>query len=735
MGVSDMTSGELGPRWLRGMGARSVVLASAAVTSVLSALALVPGLPDIFFDDLQELTAAGGSALALLIAGRRNERPGRGLTLAMAAALGSAFVGMIAWDLSHDLGEWLSSAGNVVFVGGAILGVATIARAIFGSVSRESLTGVLIDTLIVFLAGVAVVAAFWQQSMVGPKDRVASMGAVFLVAAAASSAFGLFSRGIGWSAPGPWILLLGGLVLGTSWLMWAGGLASPSTVDVWDFTFSAGLLLIAYGVLGWDTSPSSGPAFERLGTVLGSLLPVGAIFGSLALFAVLRESNSADLLAVAVAAVIVTSAIRQLHLFSRETRARRAVATRTAELQSAMSALELEIGERQRLEDEREAMQVRMAENQRLESIGRLAGGIAHDFNNLLTAIRGYADLAALRLPAGDEAHEDIAALRHATDQAADLTAQLLAFSRNQRLRPSVVNLNEVVSRAEPLLRRLIGEHVQLEIRPQADLRPVLADASQIESIIVNLAVNARDAMESGGRLVIETRNVELDDRSDIVQAEVVPGSYAMVSVADTGAGMNEATLSHIFEPFFTTKETGKGTGLGLAVVYGTIRQSGGYIGVTSAPGQGTTFRIYLPATNQARPAGEDRQVAARSHRVGRETILVVEDEAPVRAMIAAALRRWGYSVVAVRDGEEAMAEVERGTDFGVLLTDIVMPGTSGLDLADKVLSRCPNVRVICMSGYTPPSIGRALDPQVRFLAKPFTLGKLEQLMRDVLGD
>jgi signal transduction histidine kinase/CheY-like chemotaxis protein len=731
-----MTSGEMQPRRrVLEIGSRAVLLISAAVTLVISVLALVAGPLDLLFDDAQELTAAGGPALALAMAGRRDERPGRALSLAMAAALGSAFAGMIAWDLAHDLGAWLSSVGNVVFVAGAFLGVATIAWAIFGAIPRDRLTGVAIDTLIVFLAGVTVVAAFWQESLVGPQDRVAAIGAVLLVAAAASGAFGLFGRGIGWSTPGPWILLLGAMVLGTSWLMWAGGMASPSTVDVWDFVFSAGLLLIAFGVLGWDTTPSSGPAFERLGTVLGSLLPVGAIFGSLALFALIRESNSADLLAFAVAAVIVASAIRQLHLFSQEARARNALVMRTTELQSAMSALRLEIGERQRLESEREEMQLRMAESQRLESIGRLAGGIAHDFNNLLTAIRGYADLAGLRLPPGDQGHEDIAALRHATDQAADLTAQLLAFSRNQRLRPSVLDLNEVVNRAEPLLRRLIGEHVELTVNAQADLWPVLADASQIESIIVNLAVNARDAMESGGRLTIETANVELDERSDVAQAEVVPGPYAMVAVSDTGVGMDEATLSHIFEPFFATKSTGKGTGLGLAVVYGTVRQSGGYVGVLSAPDKGTTFRIYLPPTKAIGPAGEDRAAAPRAHRVGRETILVVEDEAPVRAMIATALQRWGYSVVAVRDGEEALAEVGRGTDFGVLLTDIVMPGTSGLDLADKVLSRCPNVRVICMSGYTPPNLGPALDPQVRFLAKPFTLGKLEQLMREVLGD
>jgi signal transduction histidine kinase/CheY-like chemotaxis protein len=714
---------------------REIVVGAAALATIGAILACLGGAYALLFDNLQELVAAGGGALALGVAGRRSDGP-RGLGIAVAVALGAACLGMLAWDLSHGIGTVLAAAGDVIFVVGACVGVIAVGRAVFGGIQRDRLISVAIDTLIVLLAGIAVVAALWRTSVVAPGDRTASVGAVILISASAGCAFGLFARRVGWSTPGPWLVLVGATTVGASWLMWIGNPAAPTSVDLSDFMFSAGLLLIAYGVVIWDVRPSQSSAFQRVTVIFNSLLPVAAIVGSLGLLAVTRGPDFADLLGAATSAVIVTSAVRQLHLYSRESRARSALVTRTAELQTALASLELEIGERRRLEAEREAMQERMRESQRLESIGRLAGGVAHDFNNLLTAIRGYADLAGLRLPADDEGQADIEAVRHASDQAASLTGQLLAFSRNQRLTPSVVDLGEVVSGAEPLLRRLLGERIELVVQRADDLWPVLVDSSQFESIIVNLAVNARDAMESGGRLTIETANVVLDNDHTRVHAEVASGPYAMVAVSDTGKGMDAATLARIFEPFFTTKAKGKGTGLGLATVYGTVRQSGGYISVSSELRRGTTFHIYMPRTEITEAVDEPRAPVA-TPRTGHATILVAEDEDAVRSMIASALEHWGYTVLAVRSGEEALQEVEANpSEIGVLLTDVVMPGISGLELIKRARQRRPSLRAICMSGYTPLTLELGRQTQdVTFMAKPFTLPRLEEAIRELLGD
>ena len=418
---------------------------------------------------------------------------------------------------------------------------------------------------------------------------------------------------------------------------------------------------------------------------------------------------------------------------------RQALADRTIELQSAVASLETEIAERRRLEEERESMQARMVESQRLESIGLLAGGVAHDFNNLLTAITGYAELASGRLAFDADAQEDLAGVRLAADQAAALTRQLLAFSRRQPLRPTVVDVGDVIVKVEPLLRRLLGERTRFETRPADDLWPVVVDPSQLESVVVNLAVNARDAMESGGTLTIEAANVDLDNDYVRSHQEVVPGSYVMLAVTDTGSGMDEETIARIFEPFFTTKSMGHGTGLGLASVYGTVRQSGGHIWVYSEPGRGTTFKLYFPraASDSATGPAEEEAAAPTADVGGQETILVAEDEEYVRDMIVAALERRGYKVVAVATGEAALAEIERrGTEFSVLLTDVVMPGIDGLEVLERARAARPNLGAIFMSGYTAQAmdLGRIPD-DVTFLEKPFTVARLDRAIREVLRD
>ncbi|HYT04960.1 MAG TPA: response regulator [Gemmatimonadales bacterium] len=385
---------------------------------------------------------------------------------------------------------------------------------------------------------------------------------------------------------------------------------------------------------------------------------------------------------------------------------------------------------------ERVQLEQQLRQAQKMEAVGRLAGGVAHDFNNILTAITGYADLLAEDLPPGDPRRQDAAEIRKAAERAAGLTRQLLAFSRQQVLQSRVLDPNALVSELEKMLHRLLGEDVRLATRLPPGVGHVKADPGQLEQVIMNLVVNSRDAMPNGGQLTIETANVELDEAYAREHYPARPGPYVMVAVSDTGTGMNDEVQAHLFEPFFTTKERGKGTGLGLATVYGIVQQSGGFIWVYSELGHGTTFKIYLPRVDE--PTGATARETARETPVvgGTETVLLAEDEAPVRAVARQVLERHGYTVLEAPSAEAALDVAERysGT-IHLLLTDVIMPGLSGRDLAVRLATLRPEARVIYMSGYTDDAITRhgVLEPGLAYVQKPFTPDIIARKVREVL--
>ncbi len=384
----------------------------------------------------------------------------------------------------------------------------------------------------------------------------------------------------------------------------------------------------------------------------------------------------------------------------------------------------------------RRELEEQLQQAQKMEAIGQLAGGIAHDFNNLLTAILGSADLLLLDTPAEDPRREDMVAVREAGERAAALTRQLLAFSRQQVLQPRVIDLQEIVAGMEKLLRRIIGEDVRLATVAGPGPALVSADPGQIEQVILNLVVNARDAMPEGGRLTISTAAVELDAAFAQQHPTTVPGRYVHLSVSDTGEGMNEDTKGRIFEPFFTTKGPGKGTGLGLAMVYGIVKQSGGHVWVHSAPGRGATFDIYLPRVDA--PAADDTADAERPEAAaGSETVLLVEDDPAVRALARRALDRYGYRVLEASNGRDAL-ELARRTrhPIDLLLVDVVMPELGGRRAAEQLLRTRPAMKVLYMSGYAgSEERERAFEPGA-FLQKPFTPDALVRRVRELLdGD
>jgi PAS domain S-box-containing protein len=383
---------------------------------------------------------------------------------------------------------------------------------------------------------------------------------------------------------------------------------------------------------------------------------------------------------------------------------------------------------------DRRALEEQLVQSQKMEAIGRLAGGVAHDFNNLLTAILGYSNLVLEELEPSHPARTDVDEMRKAAESAAALTQQLLAFSRKQILQPQVLDLNAAVARADGLLQRLISEDIALVSRLDSDLDRISADAGQIEQVILNLAINARDAMPHGGKITIETMNVELDDAYAAKHPGASPGAHVMLAVSDTGIGMDDLTLAHVFEPFFTTKRRGEGTGLGLSTVYGIVKQSGGSIWVYSEPGRGTTFKVYFPRVVAGAPAAP---AAARAEGLrGTETILLAEDQPEVRSIGSAVLRRYGYEVLEAANGEEALAIIRSYQGpIHLLMSDVVMPSMNGPELARRVQAEHPGMRVLFASGYTDDAIVRhgVLDPGVAFLQKPFTPTALLKKIRELL--
>jgi two-component system cell cycle sensor histidine kinase/response regulator CckA len=387
----------------------------------------------------------------------------------------------------------------------------------------------------------------------------------------------------------------------------------------------------------------------------------------------------------------------------------------------------MDVTGRRQLED-----QLRQA--QKMEAVGMLAGGVAHDFNNLLTIISGYSQLIVNALAPGDPNHYSAEQILKAGERAATLAQQLLAFSRPQVLQPKVLDMNKLVTSLSTLLRRLIGEDVDLQLALRPDLGSVSADAGQIEQVLMNLVVNARDAMPKGGTLTIETANVELDESYSGRHLAVKPGPYVQIAVSDNGGGMDEATQARLFEPFFTTKAAGRGTGLGLSTVFGIVKQSGGNLDVYSVPGRGTSVKVYLPRIDQ--PAVVEAEATRRRVATGSETVLLVEDEEAVRRLVREALVRAGYKVMDTSDPLEArrLSESYRGM-IHLMITDVVMPKVSGRELAEELRARRAGMKVLYMSGYTDSAIVNAgiLQKEVAFLQKPFTPAALTQKVREVL--
>jgi signal transduction histidine kinase/ActR/RegA family two-component response regulator len=414
------------------------------------------------------------------------------------------------------------------------------------------------------------------------------------------------------------------------------------------------------------------------------------------------------------------------------------VRERTAALEVATRAEEEmrhELAERKRAEAALEETSYQLRQSQKMEAIGQLAGGVAHDFNNILTVILSCASLAREDLSTESHVREDLDEIYKAGQRAASLTHRLLAFSRQQVMTPSVIDVGEVARGMQMMLTRLVGSNMELELFVSKDLHPVFADAGQLEQVLLNLVVNARDAMQAGGKITVEATNVQLQGEYTSSHAQVQDGDYVMLAVSDTGMGMDKETQARIFEPFFTTKEKGKGTGLGLSTVYGIVKQSGGHIWVYSEPGEGTTFKVYLPVCVDA-PRVRTKVALPRPRGWGgTETILLVEDDEQVRAVVRGILRRNGYQVIETRAPSEAIAAFNQHPTVDLLLTDVIMPEMAGTELARRLRAIRTELKLVCMSGYTGEATVRHgyLEPDVPFVQKPLTPEALLHTIRQAL--
>ena len=489
------------------------------------------------------------------------------------------------------------------------------------------------------------------------------------------------------------------------------------------------------GSEGGESLPIAGTAVEEVvRTKSGILFQSGGGAKATALFSVEPFAAESGMKSILVTPLISNDTIiGSLHLHSVEhstyTEADLALAERVAaQIADAIANAQL-FAERQALEE-------RLLRSQRMEAIGRLAGGMAHDFNNLLTPILSYVDLSAQALPEHSEILDYLREIRKAAERASSLTRQLLAFSRHQVIEPQVINLNELIINMDMMLRRLINENIELVTLPSSNLGLVRVDPGLVEQVLVNLVVNARDAMAYGGKLVIRSANVTVEEEDRCQQPELVSGNYVMLAVTDTGIGMREDVKAHIFEPFFTTKAVGKGTGLGLSTCYGIVAQSGGQLTADSTPGHGTVFRVYLPRVpegSDVRPLPQDEANKPEGH----ETVLLVEDEPLVREVASQVLRKQGYKVLEAANGHEAL---EVAADYGdeeihLLLTDVVMPLMGGRELSENLKLKRSNMKVLYTSGYTDDAIVQyGIDARgAEFLQKPFTPTVLARRVREVL--
>ncbi|MBA2379839.1 MAG: response regulator, partial [Blastocatellia bacterium] len=397
-------------------------------------------------------------------------------------------------------------------------------------------------------------------------------------------------------------------------------------------------------------------------------------------------------------------------------------------------AFAVDLSETRRVQEALRKSEEQLMQAQKLESIGRLAGGIAHDFNNMLTAITGYSDLALRRMKADDPLRHHIEEIMKAGKRSAELTNQLLAFSRRQMLQPQIIDVNDVIEDTLVMLRRLIGEHIELSVQLGDGLSPVSVDPGQLSQILVNLIINSRDAMPDGGSILIETGDRSFDVPYTSENHNTPPGEYVMIAVSDNGLGMDEETKTQMFEPFFTTKEVGKGTGLGLSTVYGVVKQSGGNISVYTEPEHGTTIKIYLPRVESS-PNAEVVVTQPNELRFGTETILLVEDEDVVRNLSREVLQTCGYTVIEAANGVEALEVFKRTPQrIDMLMTDVVMPQMGGSDLAKKILELQPNIKILFTSGYTDSAAVRngVLEKGSSFIAKPFTFGQLASKLKEM---